>query len=66
MATIMTGIQIRMAPQNKAPETTHAWLVTLKAWQSIVRYLRPTMSEEGLGESDFVSWKYFYIKDQCR
>jgi len=66
MATIMTGIQIRMAQQNKAPETTHAWLVTLKAWQSIVRYLRPTMSEEGLGESDFVSWKYFYIKDQCR
>jgi len=58
MATIMTGIQILMTqPKNskpkKAPEATHAWLVMLKAWQSIARYLRPTMSAEGLGESDF-------------
>jgi MarR family transcriptional regulator, 2-MHQ and catechol-resistance regulon repressor len=54
----MTGIQILMiqpkrAPQKKAPEATHTWLVLLKAWQSIARYLRPTMSAEGLGESDF-------------
>jgi len=49
----MTGIQILMAQQKKAPEPTHAWLVMLKAWQSIARYLRPTMSAEGLGESDF-------------
>jgi MarR family transcriptional regulator, 2-MHQ and catechol-resistance regulon repressor len=41
------------AQQKKAPETSHAWLVMLKAWQSIARYLRPTMSAEGLGESDF-------------
>jgi MarR family transcriptional regulator, 2-MHQ and catechol-resistance regulon repressor len=42
-----------MAPQKKTPDTTHAWLVMLKAWQAIGRYLRPTMSAEGLGESDF-------------
>jgi MarR family transcriptional regulator, 2-MHQ and catechol-resistance regulon repressor len=53
MATIMAGIQILMAQQNKAPEATHAWLVLLKAWQAIAGYLRPTMSAEGLGESDF-------------
>jgi MarR family 2-MHQ and catechol resistance regulon transcriptional repressor len=49
----MTGIQILMAQQKKVPEATHTWLVMLKAWQSIARYLRPTMSAEGLGESDF-------------
>jgi MarR family 2-MHQ and catechol resistance regulon transcriptional repressor len=49
----MTGIQILMAQQKKAPEATHAWLVMLKAWQAIARYLRPTMGSEGLGESDF-------------
>jgi len=53
MATIMTEIQILMAQRKKDPEATHAWLVMLKAWQSIARYLRPTMSAEGLGESDF-------------
>jgi MarR family 2-MHQ and catechol resistance regulon transcriptional repressor len=49
----MAGIHILMAQQKNAPEPTHAWLVMLKAWQSIARYLRPTMSAEGLGESDF-------------
>src|SRR5262249_3934513 len=53
MATIMRRIQILMAPQKKASDATHTWLVMLKAWQSIARYLRPTMSAEGLGESDF-------------
>src|SRR5215471_17337648 len=53
MATIMTGIQILMTQQEKAPEATHAWLVMLKAEQSIANYLRPSMSAEGLGESDF-------------
>jgi MarR family transcriptional regulator, 2-MHQ and catechol-resistance regulon repressor len=42
-----------MAPQKKTPDPTHAWLVMLKAWQAIGRYLRPTMSAGGLGESDF-------------
>jgi MarR family 2-MHQ and catechol resistance regulon transcriptional repressor len=49
----MTGIQILMAQRKKDSDATHAWLVMLKAWQSIARYLRPTMSAEGLGESDF-------------
>jgi MarR family 2-MHQ and catechol resistance regulon transcriptional repressor len=49
----MTGIQILMAHRKKDSEATHAWLVMLKAWQSIARYMRPTMSAEGLGESDF-------------
>jgi len=49
----MTGIQILMAQPKKVSEGTHAWLVMLKAWQSITRYLRPTMSSQGLGESDF-------------
>src|SRR5499425_3733011 len=53
IATIMTVIQILMAQQKKAPEANHAWLIMMKAWQSIGRYLRPTMSAEGLGESDF-------------
>jgi MarR family transcriptional regulator, 2-MHQ and catechol-resistance regulon repressor len=53
MAIIMAGIQIFMNKQNQASEAVHAWLVMLKAWQSIARYLRPTMSEKGLGESDF-------------
>src|SRR5215813_12834448 len=53
MATIMTGIQILMAQRKKDPEATHAWLVMLKARQSIARYLRPSMSAECLGESDF-------------
>jgi MarR family transcriptional regulator, 2-MHQ and catechol-resistance regulon repressor len=42
-----------MAPQKKTSDPTHAWLVMLKAWQAIGRYLRPTMSAGGLGESDF-------------
>jgi MarR family transcriptional regulator, 2-MHQ and catechol-resistance regulon repressor len=53
MAIIMTGIQIHMAHQKKAPEATHAWLVMLKASQAIARYLRPSMSAECLGDSDF-------------
>jgi MarR family transcriptional regulator, 2-MHQ and catechol-resistance regulon repressor len=42
-----------MEMRKKLPEATHAWLVMLKAWQAIARYLRPTMSAGGLGESDF-------------
>lgn len=46
----MTAIQIFMVQPNKA---VHTWLILLKASQSLGRYLRPSMSEEGLGESDF-------------
>ena len=42
-----------MVQQKKNPEAIHAWLIMMKAWQSLARYLRPTMSSEGLGESDF-------------
>jgi MarR family transcriptional regulator, 2-MHQ and catechol-resistance regulon repressor len=42
-----------MAQQKKTPVATHAWLVMLKASQAITRYLRPSMSAECLGESDF-------------
>jgi MarR family transcriptional regulator, 2-MHQ and catechol-resistance regulon repressor len=42
-----------MEERKKPPEALHAWLIMLKAWQSITRYVLPTMMEEGLGESDF-------------
>jgi MarR family 2-MHQ and catechol resistance regulon transcriptional repressor len=42
-----------MEERKKPPEALHAWLVTLKAWQSMSRYLLTAMMEEGLGESDF-------------
>src|SRR5579863_1597354 len=42
-----------MDKRLKPPEAIHAWLVMLKAWRSVVRYVLPTMMEEGLGESDF-------------
>jgi MarR family transcriptional regulator, 2-MHQ and catechol-resistance regulon repressor len=53
MVTIMAEIHIFMARQNKAPEAIHAWLIMLKVLQSMGRYLRPSMSDQGLGESDF-------------
>src|SRR3984885_3461033 len=39
--------------RQKPPEALHAWLIMLKAWQSMLRYASPTLLEEGLGESDF-------------
>jgi MarR family transcriptional regulator, 2-MHQ and catechol-resistance regulon repressor len=42
-----------MKERKKDPESLHAWLVTLKAWQSMSWYLLPSLLEEGLGESDF-------------
>ena len=41
-----------MKRENR-PQALHAWLIMLKAWQSISRYVLPTLLEEGLGESDF-------------
>ena len=46
-------IHIFMEERKKPPEALHAWLVMLKAWQSMTRYLLPALLEEGLGESDF-------------
>jgi MarR family transcriptional regulator, 2-MHQ and catechol-resistance regulon repressor len=42
-----------MENRKRPPNALHTWLIMLKSWQSIGRYLRPTMSAEGLGESDF-------------
>jgi len=47
------GIHIFMEKGKRPPEALHAWLIMLKAWQSMSRYLLPTLMEEGLGESDF-------------
>jgi MarR family transcriptional regulator, 2-MHQ and catechol-resistance regulon repressor len=49
----MTKIHVFMKERQKPPEALHAWLVMLKAWQSMSRYAFPTLLEEGLGESDF-------------
>src|SRR3984957_15714318 len=53
ISSIMVRIHIIMQTQKKPPEALHAWLVMLKAWQSMSRYAFPTLLEEGLGESDF-------------
>ena len=42
-----------MEERKKPPEALHAWLIMLKAWQSMSRYLLPAFLAEGLGESDF-------------
>jgi MarR family 2-MHQ and catechol resistance regulon transcriptional repressor len=42
-----------MKDRQKPPEALHAWLIMLKAWQSMLRYASPTLLQEGLGESDF-------------
>ena len=42
-----------MKDGKKPTEALHAWLIMLKAWQSMSHYVFPTLLEEGLGESDF-------------
>jgi MarR family transcriptional regulator, 2-MHQ and catechol-resistance regulon repressor len=42
-----------MEDRKRPPEVLHAWLIMLKAWRSISRYVLPKLLEEGLGESDF-------------
>ena len=49
----MRRIHILMKEHKKPPEALHAWLIMLKAWQSMSHYVFPTLLEEGLGESDF-------------
>src|SRR6201981_209096 len=48
-----SGIHNFMEYRKRPPKTLHTWLIMLKSWQALSRYLRPTMSAEGLGESDF-------------
>jgi MarR family transcriptional regulator, 2-MHQ and catechol-resistance regulon repressor len=49
----MPRIHIFMEDRKRPPEALHAWLIMLKAWQSMSRYVFPTLLAEGLGESDF-------------
>jgi len=49
----MTGIHIFMENRKRPPEAIHAWLIMLKARNSIARYALPPITEEGLGDSDF-------------
>jgi MarR family 2-MHQ and catechol resistance regulon transcriptional repressor len=42
-----------MEERKRPPDALHAWLIMLKAWQSMWHYARPTIQMEGLGESDF-------------
>jgi MarR family 2-MHQ and catechol resistance regulon transcriptional repressor len=42
-----------MENPKRPPEALHAWLIMLKAWQSISRYFLPTLLQEGVGDSDF-------------
>jgi MarR family 2-MHQ and catechol resistance regulon transcriptional repressor len=42
-----------MEERKRPPEALHTWLIMLKAWHSMSRYLLPSLLEEGLGESDF-------------
>jgi len=53
MSSIMAEIHIFMEDRKRPPEALHAWLIMLKAWQSISRYVLPSMIEGGLGDSDF-------------
>jgi MarR family 2-MHQ and catechol resistance regulon transcriptional repressor len=49
----MAGIHLFMRDRKPASETLHAWLIVLKAWQSVSRYVLPALVGHGLGESDF-------------
>jgi len=42
-----------MADRKKPSQALHAWLILLKTWNSMSRYILPALLEEGLGESDF-------------
>ncbi len=58
-----------MEDRKRPPEALHAWLIMLKAWQSMSRYVFPTLLAEGLGESDFrvlEASKYCSIRNRCQ
>ena len=42
-----------MGERKTRLEALHAWLVVVKAWQSMSRYLIPPLLAQGIGESDF-------------
>jgi MarR family transcriptional regulator, 2-MHQ and catechol-resistance regulon repressor len=49
----MTKIHTFMKKRKKPPQAPHAWLIMLKAWQSMSHYVFPALLEKGLGDSDF-------------
>ena len=49
----MSKIHIFMEERKRRPQALHAWLIMLKAWQSMSRYVFPALLQEELGESDF-------------
>jgi len=49
----MTEIHILMENRKRPTEAIHAWLIMLKARNSIARHALPPITEEGLGDSDF-------------
>ena len=53
ISSIISKIHIFMEERKTSADALHAWLIMLKAWQSMSRYILPTLVEEGLGESDF-------------
>jgi MarR family transcriptional regulator, 2-MHQ and catechol-resistance regulon repressor len=53
MASIISSIHIFMDNRQKPPKAIHAWLIMLKAHQSMSRYILPALGEDGLGDSDF-------------
>jgi len=42
-----------MKARTRPAEGLHAWLIVIKAWQAMSRYLLPPMLAQGIGESDF-------------
>lgn len=42
-----------MEERKTHPEALHAWLIVIKAWQAMSRYLLAPLLEQGIGESDF-------------
>src|SRR5579864_5075902 len=53
MLSIIEGIQFFMAQRKRRSETLHVWLIMLKAWQAMSRYVWPPILKAGLGDSDF-------------
>lgn len=42
-----------MEERKTHPEALHAWLIVIKTWQAMSRYLLAPLLEQGIGESDF-------------
>src|SRR6201987_5242314 len=54
MSSIMTRIHTFMENRKRPTEAIHTWLIMLKSRNSIARYALPPITEEGLGDCDFM------------